>query len=76
MSLVDISRWQGVGSRGLPGGSGPRCGQCGSSVWVELAGGYSDDAYHPNIDKRPLPEVDIVHDLETGTIPLHNGHAS
>jgi len=72
---IDTTPYQGVGSRGPPGGTGPLCPQCGLSTWVELAGGPSDDAYHPNIDKRNLPNVDIVHDLRNG-IPLHDGHAT
>lgn len=76
---VDIRRWQGVGDRGPAGGYGPPCDVCGVSTWVELAGGPSDDAYHPNIDRRAIPDgkvgvVDIVHDLRNG-IPLHDGHA-
>ena len=64
----------GVGDRGPSGGHGPPCPSCGVSTWVELAGGPSDDAYHPNIDKRAMPNVDIVHNLEQG-IPLNDGHA-
>lgn len=71
---MDISPYQGVGGRGPEGGIGPTCKDCGWSTWVELAGGPSDDVYHPNIDKRPLANVDIVHNLEEG-IPFHNGHA-
>ena len=78
--MVDVTKWQARpgASRGPGGGYGPPCPQCGVSVWVELAGGPSDDAYHPNIDKRALPDgvnnVDIVHDLRDG-IPLHDEHA-
>ena len=71
---IDTTPYRGVGSRGPAGGTGPICDICGLSKWVELAGGPSDDVYHPNIDKRALPNVDIVHDLRNG-IPLHNNHA-
>lgn len=71
--------WRSVGQRGPAGGPGPPCEACGVSTYVELAGGPSDDAYRPNIDKRATPDgkvgvVDIVHDLRNG-IPLHDGHA-
>ena len=69
-----IGPWQGVGTRGPRGGEGPPCPQCGVSSWIELAGGPSDDAYHPNIDKRNIPNVDIHHNLESG-IPVHDSHA-
>lgn len=75
-----VRPWQGVGARGPGGGPGPTCPECGVSMWVELAGGPSDDAYRPNIDKRAVPDgkvgvVDIVHNLRDG-IPLHDGHAT
>lgn len=72
--------WRSRGtSRGPGGGPGPPCPECGVSMYVELAGGPSDDAYRPNIDKRAVPDgkvgvVDIVHDLRNG-IPLHDSHA-
>ncbi len=41
---------------------------------VELGGGDMLHPFHPNIDLRPLPNTDIVHDLETG-IPLRDNCA-
>ena len=64
-----------IGTRGPAGGEGPLCVDCGVSEWVELAGGPSNDAYKPNVDKRQLPTVDIVQNLEAG-IPFHNNHAT
>lgn len=73
---VDTTQWRSVGPRGPAGGTGPPCAICGVSTWVELAGGFSDDAYHPNIDKRHFPTVDIVHNFQDGRLPvLHDGHA-
>ena len=78
--MVDTTKWQAPPGtpRGPAGGYGPPCDQCGVSTWVELAGGPSDDSYHPNIDRRALPDgvnnVDVVHDLREG-IPLHDEHA-
>lgn len=86
-----LSRTGVLGFRGPAGGIGSPCEECGVSTWVELAGGPSNDAYHPNIDRIPcsawlgskhLPDedlanenVDIVHDLREG-IPLHDNHAT
>lgn len=74
MNKFNITEYQGVGLRGPAGGIGPKCKECGVSTWVEIAGGPSDDAYHPNVDKREISNVDIVHDLRSG-IPFHDGHA-
>lgn len=65
-----------LGGRGPAGGAGPPCPVCGVSTWVELAGGFSDDAYRPNVDKRHFPTVDIVYDFQDGRLSiLHDGHA-
>lgn len=72
---LDISRWQGIGPPPPAGGQGPPCSQCAWSTWVELGGGDSPQAYHPNVDLRDIPTVDIVHDLERGTLPFHDCHA-
>ena len=74
---IDTSKYRiPLGPRGPAGGQGPICPQCGVSTWVELAGGFSDDAYRPNVDKRHFPTVDIVLDFQDGRLPiLHDGHA-
>ena len=71
----DVRRWQSVGSPPPPGGVGTPCPTCGVSTWCEVGGGDNIDAYHPNLDIREIPGVDIVHDLEGGTLPWHDGHA-
>lgn len=43
---------------------------------MEIGGGDNPDANHPNLDIREIPGVDIVHDLEWGTLPWHDGHAT
>src|SRR3990172_3501955 len=73
---ADILRpWQSMGEPPPPGGEGPKCQDCGWSQWVELGGGDSPDAFHPNLDVRILPGVDIAHDLERLPLPFHDGHA-
>ena len=72
---ADIAQWQGVGPPPIPGGEGPPCDRCGVSTWVELCGGPATDVYRPNIDVFEHENVDVVHDLESGTLPLHDGHA-
>lgn len=74
---IDTSRWQGVGSPPISGGSSPfPCPECGVSRWVEIGGGFAADVYHPNIDIVPAPGVDIVCDLEEDNLPFHDGHAT
>jgi 2-polyprenyl-3-methyl-5-hydroxy-6-metoxy-1,4-benzoquinol methylase len=72
---IDVRQYQAIGSMPPPGGVGPICSICGQSMWVELGGGNSNDAYHPNVDVRAIPGVDIICDLSKGVIPLHDGHA-
>jgi SAM-dependent methyltransferase len=67
---------QGVGAPPPGSGLGPPCSACGAGTWIEVGGGSAVDAYHPNIDVRKLPGVDVVHDLESGTLPFHDAHAS
>ena len=71
----DVRQWQNVGSPPPSGGVGPLCDQCGVSTWCEVGGGDNVDAYHPNLDIRDILGVDILHDLESGTLPWHDGHA-
>ena len=60
---------------------GPICNLCGRSTWVEIGGGITQnetegiELYHPNIDARFGPMVDIICDLEVNDIPLHDEHA-
>ena len=72
---MDVRQYQAIGPMPPPGGVGPTCSTCGQSTWVELGGGGSADVYHPNVDVRAIPGVDIVCDLSKGIIPLHDGHA-
>lgn len=69
------ARWQRVEQPRWEGGEGPICPTCGLSAWVELGGADSPTAYHPNLDARKLPGVDIVHDFTKLPLPLHDGHA-
>jgi len=73
---IDITPYQATGAIGLEGGYGPPCTECGVSSWVELAGGPAPYSYHQNIDRLARPEVDIIHDFDDGTIPLHDEHAA
>lgn len=41
-----------------------------SGIHLDLGGGGNPQAGFVNIDIRNLPEVDIVHDIESGRIPL------
>lgn len=58
------------------------CLECKWGSEVELGGGNESSfpegmpLLHPNIDIRPGPLVDIVHDIEKDGIPLHDGHAT
>ena len=74
--MVDITRWQGIGSPPEGGGVGPPCSDCGISQWIELGGGPAEDINHPNIDIAPGPNVDIVCDLERNPLPFHDNHAT
>ena len=64
----------------LPPGNPLKC-SCGRYTWIELGGGtFQEDTeglpvYHPNIEAREGATVDIVSDLESGKVPLHDGHA-
>lgn len=71
-----MRKWQNVGSPPPQGGVGPSCDTCGVSTWVEIGGGDNPDANHPNLDIRKIQGVDIVWNLETGTLPWHDGHAT
>lgn len=57
------------------GGTGPPCSECGLGTWVELGGGDAVHAYHPNIDIREMPGVDIVLNIGTELLPFHDNHA-
>ena len=70
-----LAPWQSKGDPPPPGGTGPICEQCGFSRWVEIGGGRAADVFHPNLDQVQDPNVDIVVDLEAGTLPFHDGHA-
>ena len=70
-----LAPWQSYGDPPPPGGMGPLCPGCGFSRWIELGGGPAIDVYHPNLDSRFLPGVDIVFDLEDGPLPFHDDHA-
>lgn len=70
-----LAPWQSKGDAPPPGGVGPMCPDCGLSRWVEIGGGAAKDAYHPNIDAITDANVDIVADLESGTLPFHDDHA-
>ena len=72
----DVRRWQNVGSPPPAGGIGPPCGRCGISTWVEIGGGGDPAANHPNLDIRKIAGVDIVWNLESGTLPWHDQHAT
>lgn len=71
----DVRQWQSLGSPPPGGGKGAPCEVCGVSICVEVGGGDNTDVYRPNLDIRDIPGVDIVHDLEEGTLPWHTGHA-
>ena len=72
---IDVRKYQALGPPPPHSEVGPQCGICGKSTWIELGGGDSCDAYHPNFDVRHLPGVDVVCDLSKGIVPLHDDHA-
>ena len=58
------------------------CKECGGGTFIELGGADANNSdfcggatYHPNLDIRKMPGVDMVWDLETGKIPYHDNHA-
>lgn len=71
-----IRQYQGRGDPPPKGEIGPACSECGQSIYLEVGGGAAADVYHPNIDVRPLPGVDMVVDLNIGDpLPFHAEHA-
>jgi SAM-dependent methyltransferase len=70
-----VNRWLGPITAWPDSGIAPTCPDCGQSTWIELGGGPAHDTYHPNVDIRPLPGVDVVSDLEKSPLPFHDEHA-
>jgi len=72
---MDVKRWQSWGSDPPRGGVGPACPICQVPIWIELGGGAAADVYRPNVDFQKHPNVNIVLDLETSSLPFHDNHA-
>lgn len=54
----------------IPSGTAPE-----GQTWIELGGADAPHSFHPNVDIRQMPGVDIVHDLTKMPLPFDEGHA-
>lgn len=70
-----VAPWQATQYTVWPAKTDNVCVQCGQGSFIELGGADAPTAYHPNLDIRPLPGVDLVIDFEKDAFPFHDNHA-